>query len=110
MLAKKYRIPRSLFKNLYSSRNLLNTSVFLVRYLDSKEKHPRFSFSVSKKVEKKAVNRNRFRRIGYNFLKQKITDLKTPLLLNFYYKRTDIDTDIIKRDIEYILQKIKVIQ
>ena len=63
MLAKNKRIPRELFKSVLESRLFFNSPNFSLRV--GKGDGPRLAVSVSKKVSKKAVIRNRVRRRAY---------------------------------------------
>ena len=64
MLPKSRRIPRESFKPLLLSRKYLNSEHFSLRVAPSTK--PRVAVSVSKKVSKKAVVRNRVRRRVYS--------------------------------------------
>ena len=63
MLPKNNRIPRKLFKPLLESRTFFNSPHFSLRVADAKT--VRLAVSVSKKVSKKAVVRNKIRRRVY---------------------------------------------
>lgn len=47
----------------------------------------RFSFSVSKKVSKMAVNRNKLRRVGYSIVEKCIENVNPGYFLFFSYKK-----------------------
>jgi len=86
--------------------NVVYGSFFILRYL--KQKLGEYAFVAPKKIAKTAVKRNELRRKGYNILR--LYDLK-PFAGIFFYKKealnaTNID---IKKDIEIILKKIKLI-
>jgi ribonuclease P protein component len=67
MLPKKARLTKKIIETELGNARRLKTAHFLVLYtLSGMEKHPRISFSVSKKVAKRAVDRNRIRRRGYS--------------------------------------------
>jgi ribonuclease P protein component len=67
MLSKRERIPRSQFADLLQSRQYKNSAHFTLRAAPSKS-GARFAVSVSKKVSKSAVVRNRVRRRAYSAL------------------------------------------
>lgn len=60
MLAKQYRVPRSVsFSNAHSRHNVF----FRVLFKENTLPFNRFGFIVSKKVDKRAVVRNRLKRV-----------------------------------------------
>jgi len=78
MLKKQYRL--SDFKKLKSKT--INSPLFTLKYLESGEKVSKFAFIISKKIDKRAVVRNKIKRqlsksienilekikTGYNFI------------------------------------------
>jgi len=64
MLSKKQRLPIQLF--LGKKGKLLRSSYFSVKILPGELKYSRFGVVVSKKTAKKAVDRNRLKRIVYD--------------------------------------------
>lgn len=58
MLKKKYRL--SDFKKLKSKT--INSPLFTLKYLESGEKVSKFAFVISKKIDKRAVTRNKVKR------------------------------------------------
>ncbi|MCK5591879.1 MAG: ribonuclease P protein component [Candidatus Pacebacteria bacterium] len=115
MLPKKNRIPRRFFplviikgKN-YSSFNMYIRVATLpsLFYLDNQTKQTssskdgvfsRFSFITSKKVSKKAVTRNKFRRIGYGVVQKNIQNIKEGFLVAVFFKKNVINLS--KKEIE----------
>ncbi|MEX2014268.1 MAG: ribonuclease P protein component [Parcubacteria group bacterium] len=79
MLPKKSRIPRKLFKPLLGSRQFFNSEHFSLRTAESG--NARLSVSVSKKVSKKAVVRNRVRRRVYSAARELMPSLPSKLFL-----------------------------
>jgi ribonuclease P protein component len=63
MLSKERRIERKLFKPLLESRNYLHSEHFMLKTAPSAQ--AKAAVSVSKKVSKSAVARNRVRRRAY---------------------------------------------
>lgn len=59
MLKRKYRLSA---KTKIKNFNSFNSSYFILRFTENKLEHNRFGFIVSKKVDKKAVVRNRLKR------------------------------------------------
>jgi len=79
MLPKYRRIPRRLFKPLLESRKYFNSEHFSLRVIPSKE--VRIAVSVSKKIYKKAVVRNKVRRRVYSAMRDLISSLRVGLYL-----------------------------
>ncbi|MEK7642326.1 MAG: ribonuclease P protein component [Patescibacteria group bacterium] len=80
MLPKQRRIPRDLFGLLKKAKTFSN-SIFFAKLAKYDGKQSRFSVSVSKKVAKKAVLRNKMRRLGYRILGENIEKINKPILL-----------------------------
>ena len=67
MLAKKYKLP---IQSLINKKGkLVKTPYFLVKIYVAELLHSRFGVTISVKVAKKATERNRLKRLAYNFLK-----------------------------------------
>ena len=79
MLPKSTRIPRKLFKPILESRKYFNSEHFSLRTASSE--HVRVAVSVSKKVSKSAVIRNKIRRRVYSEFRNIISTLKPSLYL-----------------------------
>ncbi|MSU45153.1 MAG: ribonuclease P protein component [Candidatus Zambryskibacteria bacterium] len=91
MLPKKNRISRReievILKNgsRYNSPNLL-----MYLYKNGKEKklqNSQFSFSISKKISKNAVDRNKQRRRGYSVINKHIDKIKDGYYCMFVFKK-----------------------
>jgi ribonuclease P protein component len=107
MLPKDKRVPRKMF-SLLSPAKTVNTSLFLLKFVLLKGKEKRFCFSVSKKVAKNAVVRNRWRRKGYHFLEKYIPEIKNGTLAVFYFKMLPKNDEEIMRNLKLILEKSKI--
>jgi len=79
MLQKSKRIPRKAFKPLIDSRNYLNSEHFSLKLAPSNK--VLVAVTVSKKVSKSAVVRNRVRRRAYNAFKTILPSLKNHLFM-----------------------------
>lgn len=79
MLPKSQRVPRSSFGPLIESRNSLHDKHFSLKYVEGLG--PRVAVSVSKKVSKSAVRRNKVRRRVYSTVSKIIPGLKKGLYL-----------------------------
>lgn len=104
MLPKNQRIPRKMFPLLSNGAKVFKNNLFLLRFvLVSGEKNSRFCFSVSKKIVKSAVVRNRLRRAGYRLLKKYIPRIKSNILAVFSYRAVPKNNDEIIKQLENIL-------
>ncbi len=106
MLPKSQRISRELFPTLLSSRLFLNSPHLSLRLAPSSQ--VKVAVSVSKKVSKSAVIRNRTRRRTSNALRELILELKPHLLLFIAKPGAEKLTFIeLKREIEEMIGSIK---
>jgi len=103
MLPKNNRISRVEFSGAVFQGKRHHSPIFTLYITKtSNPKDKKFAFSVSKKVCKGAVGRNKLRRQGYSVLKTKIDSIKEGFLYLFVYKKTqklpnhkEIEQDII---------------
>lgn len=75
MLPRSLRIGTSLFSEITEKGRFSNGKFFLFRFVKSEGKS-RFSVTVSKKVSKSAVDRNKIRRRVYSLLRKHISNIK----------------------------------
>lgn len=73
MLAKKYRLPIQLFVG--KRGKVVKTPYFLLKLFPNLTNFSRFGVTVSTKVAKKSVERNKIKRRAFNFLKDKLFSL-----------------------------------
>ena len=86
MLPKTRRIEKKLFELSFRSSKRYNSTHLMLFVANNKENISRFSFSISKKICKNAVDRNRLRRQGYSIIKKHISDMPNGLLFFFSSK------------------------
>ena len=103
MFKKHLRLNTSEFNEVFKNGKNTKTPLFLIKSKKNNLKHPRFSVVVSKKIAKKAHERNYLKRKAYNAIKdnqQKFSDKK---LDHIFILSSDI------KDIQYkqLLQEIK---
>lgn len=115
MLPKSRRIKREEFSFVLGKGVRLNsTHLFLFCQKINPEnlkKTSRFSFSISKKVEKSAVKRNKLRRWGYSVLSNEINKTKDGFLLFFSYKNTkDLTYQVLQGEIIGLLSSTLVLE
>lgn len=103
MLPKIKRITKEDFLFIIKNGKILHGSFFYLKYINSEK--PKYSFVFPKTLSKKAVVRNKYRRLGYNILLK--TKLK-PIWGIFFYKKESISAqkDEIERDVLDILNKV----
>jgi len=106
MLPKKKRVTKNVFQSIIKERKTLSTTLFLFHF--KKNDTPQYAFVAPKNIFKKAVERNKYRRIGYNVL------IKIPPINGsgiFVYKKPAYTTNQkeTREDIVYILKKAGVI-
>ncbi len=104
MLPKEKRVDKKNFEILMKDGKSLFSSLFSLRFDYSEE--PKYSFSSPKKVFKKAFLRNKYKRLGFNILKE----LKPARNIGvFIFKKEALGAkeEDIKKEIEYLLRKAK---
>lgn len=85
MLSKPKRMSREDFPSLSKGAFFKSNPVFNFRFKKNLN-NSKFSFSVSKKIAKNAVDRNRMRRQGYHSLEILWPNLKENVMGNFAFK------------------------
>lgn len=116
MLPKRRRIPKSYFPYLLKVGQKTHTAhIFLCAVNQNKEnidKISRFSFSVSKKVSKSAVLRNKLRRRGYSIIKKHLEGVADGKLYLFSYKKdaNKLKFSDIEQEIMMLLSKYTVLK
>ena len=68
MLSKKYRLPIQLF--VVKRGKLIKTQFFLLKSYPTGGATSRFGVTISAKTAKKATDRNKFKRMVYNFIRE----------------------------------------
>lgn len=66
MFAREYRLPSSI--TFPSESLVIRTPLFLLKIVSNNLSHNRYGFVISKKVDKRAVERNRVRRLFSSIL------------------------------------------
>lgn len=99
-----------LFKN---GAKFVKSGIFLLRFVSGPSQNSgesRFCFSVSKKIAKNAVLRNKLRRTGYNLIKKYITKIKPNNLIVFSFQKLPKTESEVAEDIESVLKSSKLIK
>ena len=106
MLSKKKRVTKENFRLLMEEGKTLSTPLFLFYF--KKSETPAYAFVAPKGLFKKAVERNKFRRIGYNILR--LLPVISGSGIFIYKKQAKTAKPIeIKENILFILKKAGVI-
>ncbi|KKQ73795.1 MAG: hypothetical protein US96_C0052G0004 [Candidatus Woesebacteria bacterium GW2011_GWB1_38_5b] len=94
---------------LLSQGARFKNSLFLLKFspIDGSS---RFCFSISKKITKSAVVRNRLRRLGYRLLTKHISLIKPNTLVNFSFMKIPKDDEDVIINLESILKESKLIK
>jgi len=112
MLPKNRRIERKYFTSLLSHSKKYHSPHFLLFLAsqDSKESQSKFSFSVSKKVAKRAIKRNLCRRRGYAVILKHLKEIKPGFFLFFSFKKfPDTDFKNLETEILNLLRSTSVL-
>ncbi len=110
MLEKKRKIGRSVFPEVLSRGNILQTHLFTLRSLFDKKKNgapSRFSFVVSKKVAGTASTRNRLKRRGYAIIGKNVSRTRPGYASIFFMKKgaPNVSFKILEEEIISALKK-----
>lgn len=96
MLPKERRVPREDFSYILSNGVRFNSSKLLLYVAkipsDRPKNKTKIAFSVSKKVCPHAVDRNRYRRVGYSVIRPILGRIKDGYFLFFSYKKGSVPT------------------
>lgn len=93
-----------------SGVKMFNNKLFSLKLVLKSDGESRFCFSVSKKVAKSAVARNRLRRAGYHLLARYLPEIKSNILAVFYFKSMPQDNEEIAKNMKSILKESKLIK
>jgi len=88
MLPKNNRIGRAEFESIIRSGKRIHSPIFILYIQKTEGNDKRFGFSVSKKISKSSVQRNKLRRQGYSVIRDQIKHIKDGFLFVFVYKKT----------------------
>ncbi len=112
MLPKSRRISREEFSSILKAGKRYASSHFTLYVAQNKanlKKPSQFSFSVSKKIAKSAVERNRLRRRGYSAIKGLVKEVKHGYLLMFSFKNKTVSVESIHKELGELLSDSAVL-
>jgi|SRR5581483_4870129 len=103
MLPKTRRIQRKEYSTLLSRAEKFNSPHLVLSVCQGGPSPGRFSFSISKKVLKSAVGRNKWRRRGYSVIQKNLSGVKPGYYCFFSFKKnlqnikfSDLEKEIIQ--------------
>ncbi len=99
MLPKGKRIEKDLFQKTTNSNKVISTPLFVFKFI--KNNKPKYSFVAPKAIFKLATKRNKFKRIGYNTLRNERLPSYTGI---FIFKKSTLTSN--KKDIELSIVEI----
>lgn len=110
MLSKKYKIKKTAFFEIISKGKLFHSPHFTLRVLRAKkEEHdnPLFSFIVSSKVARSAVDRNKLKRRGYAIVRKNLKKIQPQQLYAFFLKKGAVQLSFnnMEKEIIFLLKK-----
>ncbi|PCI20468.1 ribonuclease P protein component [Candidatus Wolfebacteria bacterium] len=114
MRSKQNKISRQHFDELLrSGRSLHSPHVKLVYILNASDvTHNKYSFIISKKVAKKAVQRNKLKRRGYYIISKNKAYIKAQSVLFLFFKKGALDITFkeLEDEITDLLRKAKLLK
>jgi ribonuclease P protein component len=108
MLKREWKIGKELFRGLVKPLKSVSGDTFILKVFPiGGSKKPQFAVSISKKVEKSAVLRNKIRRVVYGSIKNVLSDFKPGFAYHFIVKSKpkELENDI-NREISNLMQQI----
>jgi len=92
VLKKKNRVSaRKEISELRGGEMIYQSPIFGLLMLDKKDKEKRFLFVVSKRISKKAVERNRIRRVLSEVIRLNLEKIKPGVRLSFLIRRSILE-------------------
>lgn len=88
MLKKKYRLPASAKLGKASTKSFRH---FILKAANSNLSYPRFAFVISKKVDKRAVVRNKIKREMTSYIQNIINKVSPEKDMLFILKRSSVE-------------------
>lgn len=95
---------------LLSPGKIVGSDLFLLRFISNKKYNSRFCVSVSKKIVKKATDRNKLRRAGYRSLRELLPEIKPNTLAVLSFRRVPKDSQEINKKLKLILKRSGLIK
>lgn len=106
MLPKKNRADKKAIDKIFEKGKFLNSTHLTFKFLILPGDKKQISFIVPKNIAKKAVERNKLRRIGYLVLEKNLKYFPAGISGTFVFKKRQADILILENEIKNILGKI----
>jgi ribonuclease P protein component len=107
MLPKKNRADKGAVDEIFKEGRFFNSPNLTFKFtLKNTTPFPRISFIVPKSVAKKAVDRNKLRRLGYSVLEKYIKKISPQIVGALVFKKYQEDSSIIENEIKDLFHKI----
>ncbi len=107
MLSKKRRINKNSFQKLFKEGKTAGSRFFTIKILYTGGDLSRFSVVVSSSIEKKAAQRNKFKRRGRNILIKNIDNIKKGVDVAIFLKKEakELKFDDFERELVFLFEK-----
>ena len=98
MLLRKNRLPTNMFEDTFKKGHVFKNDIFLLKCVKLENNEQRFGITVSKKISKKAVIRNRLKRQIREIIKTELKNIQTgvhctivtqPTIIKLSYKEIE---------------------
>jgi len=109
MLAKKFRVSSKRIEEVKKKGKLIQGDFFGVVFMKNNKENSRFSFVISKKISKKAVERNRIKRVLIKAIKTNLEKVPPGFDFVFLVKRKILnkeEKDIVSDLSSFLFEKI----
>ena len=103
MLAKKNRLTTKKFQEVFKKGEVIHTPLFMGRKMFSVDKNSHFAVVVSKKIARRAVDRNKMRRRVYAEIENILPNISPPIQMIIFLKKEV--ANLTKKDFRKQLQK-----
>ncbi|MCX6731554.1 MAG: ribonuclease P protein component [Candidatus Parcubacteria bacterium] len=87
MLAKKNRINKKLFEEIFKRGKIFSSPNLSLKIAPTTEKQSRFTFVVSSKVAKRAVDRNKIKRRARNIVRKFLPEIKKQINAIIFFRK-----------------------
>ena len=107
MLPQKNKVSRKIFSGLVHKKNTTHGQYLTLRVFQQEKGESRFSFIISKKINKKAVIRNLYKRRAYAIIQKYKNQLLKSFVCIFFFKKEAINLNFkdLEKEIFYLLKK-----
>ncbi len=107
MLPKANRVDKKAVEDVFRGGKFINSTLLTFKFFRQQTPTPpRVSFVAPKSVAKKAVDRNKLRRLGYRALEKSFSRIPAGVVGVFLFKKLSNTLLDIENDIEKIIDKL----